>query len=135
MFEARAAQQAIAWTVRIEPDLPDIEGDAGRLEQVLSNVVGNAIKFTPPGGRIDLACRAAGDGVELAVTDTGPGIPPDHLDKLFDRFWKADPASRQGAGLGLAIARGIVEAHDGRITAESRLGHGTTIRVQLPAKR
>jgi PAS domain S-box-containing protein len=135
LFEARAAQDGIAWIMRIEPYLPDIDGDAGRLEQVLSNIVGNALKFTPRGGRVTLTCRSMPDGVEFLVGDTGPGIPPGNIDKLFDRFWKADPASRQGAGLGLAIARGIVEAHAGRIWAESEPGIGTTIRVVLPARR
>ena len=135
LFEARAAEKDIAWESRIEPGLPDVEGDARRLEQVLSNVIGNALKFTPRGGRITLTSRSTPGGVEFVVADTGCGIAPQNLERLFDRFWKSDPASRSGAGLGLALARGIVEAHGGRIWAESEPGTGTQLRVVIPAAR
>jgi len=131
-FATRAAQKNVTWSVHVEPELPHIEGDPHRLEQLLSNLVGNALKFTPAGGRIALRCESRPDGVEFVVDDTGPGIAPEHVERLFDRFWKADPASRNGAGLGLAIARGIVEAHGGRIWAESVPGKGTAFRVVLP---
>lgn len=131
-FAPRAAQKDIAWSVHLERELPHIEGDPHRLEQLLSNLVGNALKFTPPGGRLCLKCRSHAEGVEFVVEDSGPGIAPEHLERLFDRFWKADPASHNGAGLGLAIARGIVEAHGGRIWAESVQGKGAAFRVVLP---
>jgi signal transduction histidine kinase len=132
LFATRAAEKQVAWSVDVAADLPHIVGDAHRLEQVLSNLLGNALKFTPAGGRIALTGAARAEGIELAVEDTGPGIPPEHMERLFDRFWKADPASRNGAGLGLAIARGIVEAHGGRLSVESVLGAGTTFRMVLP---
>lgn len=135
LFDARAAEKEIAWELRIEPRLPDVQGDPRRLEQVLSNVIGNALKFTPRGGRITLTCRSTPGGVEFAVADSGCGIAPENLEHLFDRFWKADPASHSGAGLGLAIARGIVEAHGGRIWAESEPGVGTCLRMEIPVAK
>ena len=130
-FDARARERRIALSVRAH-ECYDLVADHDRLMQVLSNLVGNALKFTPSGGRIDVACVGVASGVEFSVADTGPGIDPDNLPKLFERFWKADPASRSGAGLGLAISRGIVEAHGGRIWAESAPGRGTTMRFILP---
>ncbi len=112
-----------------------LRADTDRITQVLANVVGNAIKFTPVGGTIRIAARAGGDAsfVEFEVADSGPGIAPDHLPRVFDRFWR--PKSRvRGVGLGLAIARGIVEAHGGRIAAESPPGAGAIIRFTLPAR-
>jgi PAS domain S-box-containing protein len=133
LFEARAADKDIAWSARVEPSVPELQGDARRLEQVLSNLIGNAFKFTPRGGQVSLHCRPVAAGVEFTVSDTGCGIAPPHLEHLFERFWKADPASRSGAGLGLAIARGIVDAHGGRIWAESEPGAGSRFHVELPA--
>jgi signal transduction histidine kinase len=97
---------------------------------VLANLVANALRYASPAGAVRIAGRTAGDHVELAVIDDGPGIPPDLLPTVFDRFAKS-PESR-GSGLGLAIARALVEAHDGRISAESPPGGGTTIRIDLP---
>jgi PAS domain S-box-containing protein len=134
LLEARAAQNEVKWSVRTEPYLPDVLGDARRLEQVLSNLIGNALKFTPRGGEVALTCHAVRDGVQFTVTDTGPGIAPHELERLFDRFRKGDPATRAAPGLGLAIARGIVEAHGGRIWAESAPGGGAMLRFVLPVK-
>jgi signal transduction histidine kinase len=105
--------------------------DAGRVLQVLSNLVGNALKFTPKGGRITIRADAAPGGVRFSVMDTGQGIPPEQLTKIFGRFWQANPADRRGIGLGLTIAKGIVEAHGGRIWCESKVGEGTTFYFTL----
>jgi signal transduction histidine kinase len=100
---------------------------------VLTNLIGNAIKFTPPRGRITVtACRDR-DGVRLAVADTGPGIAAEDLPKVFNRFWRGGRAATPGAGLGLAIAKRIVEAHGGRIGVESAPGAGSTFYFTLPA--
>jgi signal transduction histidine kinase len=111
--------------------LPTIMADAGRVLQVLSNLVGNALKFTPANGRVVIRADAAPGGVRFSVSDTGQGIPPEQLAKIFGRFWQANPADRRGIGLGLTIAKGIVEAHGGRIWVESRVGEGTTFHFTL----
>jgi signal transduction histidine kinase len=104
--------------------------DRERVLQVLSNLVGNALAFTPPHGSVSVRLALREREVEVAVTDDGPGIPPEDLPHVFDRYWKS--RSRRGTGLGLAIARGIVEAHGGRISAESRVGEGSTFTFTLP---
>lgn len=117
----------------IRPDgTPAVSADYGRVLQVLSNLLGNAFKFTPSGGRVSLSAARAAGYVRFWVTDTGPGIERDHLPLLFDRFWQARRGHGAGAGLGLAIARSIVEAHGGQIWAESTLGEGTTFHFTLP---
>jgi PAS domain S-box-containing protein len=129
-FEARANERHIALAVH-DAGCGDVMADRDRVMQVISNLVGNALKFTPSGGRIDVACTGTAAGVEFSVSDTGPGIAPENVPRLFERFWKSDPATRGGAGLGLAIARGIVEAHGGSIWVESSPGRGTTMRFTL----
>ena len=106
--------------------------DEARLSQVVSNLVGNAVKFTPAGGRVTVSCARGGDEIRLTVADTGVGIAPEQLPHVFGAFWQARHADRRGLGLGLAIARGIVEAHGGRIWVESRVAHGTTFTCTLP---
>ena len=106
--------------------------DADRIHQVLSNLVGNAIKFTPEGGKITLSLEAEDREVQFSVVDTGVGIPGAQLPQIFEQFWQASRAGRHGAGLGLAIARGIVEAHGGRIWVESGVGEGTTFSFTVP---
>jgi signal transduction histidine kinase len=121
------------------PSLPTVTADGDRLAQVFTNLVDNALKFTPSGGRILLKAAAADGGVLVNVTDTGAGIPDEALARIFDRFYQADPArkggTKHGAGLGLAIAQEIIQAHGGRIGVRSRLGEGTTFEVFLPVRR
>lgn len=127
-----ADEQALELRSEVPADLPALWADRERIHQVLGNLVGNAVKFTPPGGRVVVAARAEGGEARVSVADTGPGIPPEHLPHVFDRFWQARSTRRAGAGLGLAIARGIVEAHGGAIGVESQPGRGTTFHFSLP---
>jgi len=117
------------------PQMPPVNGDKDRIEQVLVNVVSNAIKYTPEHGCVHVECMARLTEAIVTVTDTGIGIPEADLPRIFERFYRVDKArSRKmgGTGLGLAIAREIVEAHGGRITIKSGKGRGTTVRVLLP---
>ena len=112
-----------------------VEGDADRLDQVLSNLVANALRYVPAGGSITLTAQGEGEGVLLQVTDTGSGIPAEDLPYVFERFYRADKArTRQGggAGLGLAISKQLVEAHGGTIEVTSEVGQGTTFTMWLP---
>ena len=106
--------------------------DHDRIVQVLANLLGNAMKFTPRGGTLQLSAERHGEEVELALRDSGPGIAPDALPHVFERFWKTDDDVRRGLGLGLYICERIVTAHGGRIGVESELGKGTTFRFSLP---
>ena len=109
-----------------------VYADSQRVHQVISNVVGNAIKFTPRSGRITIHAGRSGNEAIVSVSDTGPGIPTEQLPLLFDRYWQASRTMRGGAGLGLPIAKGIVEAHGGRIWVESTSGEGSTFCFSLP---
>jgi len=100
--------------------------------QLLSNLVGNAVKFTAPGGSLRISAGVADGDMCFSVRDSGSGIPAQDLPRLFDRFWQAERGAGLGAGLGLAIAKGIVEAHRGRIWVESKLGEGTTFHFTIP---
>ncbi|HEX6748850.1 MAG TPA: PAS domain S-box protein [Longimicrobium sp.] len=133
-FAGLAAEKGLRLEGDVAPDLPQLEGDRERIMQVLANLLGNAVKFTPEGGRVGLRVSGGDGEVRFEVGDTGPGIPPEHLVHVFDRFWKVRSANRQGAGLGLAIAKGIVEAHDGRIWVESVEGEGSTFVFTLPLR-
>lgn len=114
--------------------LPLIHADHHRLLQIFGNLIGNALKFTPAGGRIEVGAATTENGVRCWVGDSGPGIPADHLPHLFDRFWQARRTDRRGLGLGLAIVRGLVEAHAGQIRAESEVGRGSTFIFTLPQR-
>ncbi len=112
-----------------------ILGDADRLRQALVNLVDNAIRYTPPSGRIELSLRTMGSQVEITISDTGQGIAPDDLPHIFDRFYRADKArtrSAGGAGLGLSIVQWVIEAHWGEIEVDSKPGEGSTFRIRLP---
>lgn len=126
------AGRRIAVTSELAADLPLIQGDAEALRQVLVNLLGNAYKFTPEGGRVSLRTWVADDSVQVAVQDTGRGIAADQLERIFERFSRAPGEKASGTGLGLTIARKIVEQHGGRIWAESAPGQGSTFRVMLP---
>ena len=115
--------------------IPIRKSDAGRLRQVLQNLVNNAIQYTPPKGRIVMRARQQNKTVVICVADTGIGIPKSELGKIFERFYRVDAArSREvgGTGLGLCIARHLVEAHGGRVEVESEAGRGTCFCVILP---
>jgi K+-sensing histidine kinase KdpD len=110
-----------------------LSADPLRLSQIVGNLVGNALKFTPPHGHVTLHVAAYGEDVIFQVADDGPGIPPAHLEHLFDKFWQARQTDYRGVGLGLAIAKGLVEAHGGKLWVESTLGAGSTFSFSLPA--
>ena len=123
--------------IELEPGIPRIRGDKARVEQVLMNMVSNAIKYTKDGGRITIKAGVRGGEVWCSVKDNGIGIPKEDTQKVFDRFYRVDKArSREsgGTGLGLSIAQEIVVRHGGRIDLKSRMGHGTTITVWLPVE-
>ena len=133
MFAVEGAEHGLSLVTDVEPGLPPVLADAARVVQVLGNLLRNAIKFTPDGGRITVRAHRDGEAVAFAVTDTGSGIAPTAQARVFDRYWHASSgARRRGTGLGLSIARGIVEAHGGRIWVESELGRGSTFRFSLP---
>jgi signal transduction histidine kinase len=135
--EPRAAAAGIELTCETEP-VPPLNADKGRIFQLLDNLVSNAIKFTPDGGSVRVSVTAANGAVLLEVADTGMGIPSDEQRRLFERFFRASTASErqiQGTGLGLYIARAIVEAHGGDISFESELGRGTAFRIEMPVER
>ncbi|HSJ30307.1 MAG TPA: ATP-binding protein [Longimicrobiales bacterium] len=139
MLAPLAAHASIDFRIESAPDLPVVCADRGRLLQVLSNLVGNGIKFTPKGGTVRVSAMAGGDAasatrdVTFSVRDTGSGIPADQLPHVFARGWQARRGDRRGIGLGLAIASGIVEAHGGRIWAESVVGEGSCFTFTVPA--
>lgn len=112
--------------------LPEIYADRDRLQQVLSNLIGNAIKFTPSGGTISITAKIVNDEIHFSIADSGPGIPDDQITHIFDPFWQAKLGTREGAGLGLAICKGIVEAHGGKIWVESKVGIGTNFSFSIP---
>lgn len=135
-FDTAAAAADVTLTVEAGAALPTVRLDAERMVQVLGNLVTNALRYTPAGGQITLWARQERDATVLMVTDTGVGIEPDDLPKIFDRFYRGDPARQAeggASGLGLAIARSIVEAHGGTLTAASTVGKGTTITIRLPS--
>lgn len=127
-----ALEKGLALRTDLAAPLPAVRSEKERVLQVFSNLLGNAIKFTPPAGTITVQASALPGEVSFAVRDTGPGIQPMQLSHIFDRFWQARAAARAGAGLGLAIAKGIVEAHGGRIWVESKPGSGATFHFTLP---
>jgi two-component system sensor histidine kinase BaeS len=132
-----AESKRITLDLKLAPDLPRLLADEDRATQVLTNLVGNALQYTPADGRITISAKRRGDNVQFSVHDTGIGIPPEHLSHIFDRFYRVDKSrSRQaggGSGVGLTIARALIEAHGGRIWVES-MGEdqGSTFTFTLP---
>ena len=134
-WSMRSAEKKIALTAEITPGLPQISADVFRLEQVLGNLIDNAIKYTNSGGRVIVRAAVADGGVEIRVEDTGLGIPSADLPRIFERFYRADKGrSREhgGTGLGLSIVKHIVLAHGGTVRAESEHGKGTSVILRLP---
>jgi len=127
---AEARQQTVECC--IESNLHEVAADAHRVGQVVSNLLSNAIKFTRQGGKIVVSARQRHNTIVVSVSDEGPGIPRENLSKVFDRFWQAEETRRVGSGLGLSIAKGIVEAHGGKIWVESELGKGSSFSFTLP---
>lgn len=133
-MKAQAERANLKLDVRCEDGLPTIKADKGRLEQVLVNLIHNAVKFTKPGGRITLSAESVPGGVRCAVRDTGVGIPSESLSRIFERFYRVDSSrTGSGTGLGLSISRHIVEAHDGKIWAESVEGRGSVFYFEIPS--
>ncbi len=135
--EPAYAAKDVALQASVDHGLPPVGVDPDRIGEVLANLLGNALRHTPPGGLVEITAQGRGDELELSVTDTGEGIPPELLERVFERFFRVDPArtrnSGGGSGLGLTISRAIVEAHGGRVWADSA-GHGRGARfvVRLP---
>lgn len=125
---------ALIWSCESDAEIVDLDRD--KFDKIVLNLVVNAIKFTPSGGTIEVKTKVADGHMRLTVEDTGVGIPPDVLPRIFERFWQVDTSSTrkfQGAGIGLALVRSLTEAMDGAVRVESKLGHGTTFFVDLPA--
>ena len=135
-FAPRARAKGVDLTIDAAPDLPPVEADAARIAQVTGNLIENAVFQTPEGGDVRLSAEAEEGSVRVAVEDTGPGIEPGELERIFDRFYRVDPSRTRttgGAGLGLTIARQLVEAHGGVIYAQSTPGVGSRFVFELPA--
>ena len=136
---AARKQEALANQVQLQiaaEDLPAVNVDADRMTQVLVNLLDNALRYTPAGGQISLTAGITADGVEMVVKDTGPGIPQEDLDHLFERFYRGDKSRQReegGSGLGLAIAKSLVESQGGEIRVESKPGEGAAFIIELPA--
>ncbi len=134
-WTAKLRAKQLTLSVDAADDLPRVDGDVRRIEQVIHNLLENAVKYTEAGGRIALRARLAGDLMEVRVEDTGRGIPPADVPHIFERFYRADKARTReqgGTGLGLSIVKHIVQLHGGTAAAESRYGEGTTILLRLP---
>ncbi|HET8796054.1 MAG TPA: HAMP domain-containing sensor histidine kinase, partial [Thermoanaerobaculia bacterium] len=132
LFRAQASVAAVTMICDTEASLPHVFADRHRILQVLSNLIGNSLKFTPAGGTITVSARRQREEVLFCIRDTGPGIPKENLNDIFSPYWQAKRTERMGAGLGLPIARGIVEAHSGRIWVESEPGAGSRFYFTLP---
>lgn len=134
-FSELAARQNIAMDGHVDTNVDPVRMDTMRIGRVLNNLLGNALRYTPPGGRVELQARRTGRGVEVCVSDTGDGIRPEDLPRVFDRFYRSEKSRSRttgGSGLGLAISRGIVRAHGGDIVVESQPGSGSRFTFTLP---
>lgn len=131
-YRSQADEAGVALTMTTAPDLPSLDVDPARIREVVSNLLTNALRHTPRAGRVEVSAQLARGEVEVTVHDTGSGIPPDQLDRIFDRFYRSPDSP--GSGLGLPIAKSLVEAHSGVMTAVSGRGDGTTLRFTLPSR-
>jgi two-component system sensor histidine kinase BaeS len=134
-YQHSAERKKVKIEVVAASDIPVLDIDPIRMTQVLTNILDNALHHTPEGGTINLSARVVGDGVELTIRDSGPGIPGEDVDRIFNRFYRSDVSRHRdegGSGLGLAIAKSIVQAHNGQIRAESASGGGLTVIIKLP---
>jgi signal transduction histidine kinase len=129
-YQSQADQSGVSLAVTVPDSLPSLDIDPARIREVVANLLTNALRHTPRDGTVELSAALADDLIEVAVRDTGSGIAPDQLDRIFDRFYRSPDSP--GSGLGLPIAKSLVEAHGGTIAAVSEPRTGTTIRVKLP---
>jgi signal transduction histidine kinase len=131
---ALAKNEGVALSIKLEDNLPRASFDRDKIIQVLMNLISNAIKFTPKGGKVSVTVRCQGEELVICVSDTGRGIPKEALPKIFEQFYRVQQPGKeiQGTGLGLAIVKKIIMAHGGRIEVESEVGRGTTFSVFLP---
>jgi two-component system OmpR family sensor kinase/two-component system sensor histidine kinase BaeS len=130
LFEAEAMARDVTLTVSVAPDLPSVTADPGRISQIISNLLSNALRHVPDKGRVEITVKRVVEGVSLSVSDNGPGVPEADLPHLFDRFWRGEKSrarSSGGAGLGLAIAKQLVEAQNGRIYAQNQPDSGLCV--------
>jgi signal transduction histidine kinase len=131
MLQPLADAAAIDLVTQVEPDLPPIRVDRRRILQIISNLVGNALKFASKGTTVRIEVTRGEGEVHFCVADQGPGIPPEQVDRVFDRFWQGAGAERRGLGLGLAITRALVEMQGGRVWVESEVGVGTRMHFAI----
>jgi signal transduction histidine kinase len=134
-YQHVARQKDVKIELEVAPDMPVLNIDPGRMTQVLTNILDNALRHTPEGGLITLSARKVQDGVEISIRDSGPGIEGEDANRIFQRFYRTDVSRRRedgGSGLGLAIARSIVLAHNGQIWAEGAPGQGLRVTIKLP---
>jgi signal transduction histidine kinase len=137
LFQIKAHKKDIKLNLDIASPLPSLNVDPGRMTQVLTNILDNALRHTPDNGQIVLSAKQINDQVELAIKDSGPGLSPDDVSRIFERFYRVDTSRQRedgGSGLGLAIAKSIVQAHNGQLSAESEPGNGLKIFISLPSR-
>jgi signal transduction histidine kinase len=138
-FQISAAAAELVLETEIASDLPPVRGAPTHLRRVLDNLIGNAVKFTPPQGTISVSVKQLPkDQVLLEVSDTGIGIPPDQRDRIFERFYQVDGSTKRrypGTGLGLALVKEIIETYGGEVRVESEVGEGSTFAITLPVFR
>jgi len=135
-FAERAETADVRFDATVPREAHALSADPDALRQIFTNLFDNALRHTRAGGTIRVAAQVVADGVAVSVMDTGSGIPPEHLPRVFERFYRVDHGRARhqgGTGLGLAIVKHLLEAHGGHVAAESTLGHGTTIRLYFPA--
>ena len=131
-FQMDFKDRNVTLETRLQDDLPEVWADTARMSHVFANLLSNALRYTPPGGKVTVLGKADENGVQFSVLDSGKGIPSQYLTRIFDQFFRVpDQGAETGAGLGLAIVKDIVEAHGGTIKVESRLGEGSTFTFTL----